>query len=251
MAFTKSLFVLFALAVWVNALTTPHIARAHNHRAIAARLAVEDTQPFKPRQLSRRCKPRPSNGTLAQPSPPKVQPTPLAKPSPSPSPSPSPNPPKVQATPSPSPSPQVKPAPYVAPKPATTTPQAAPSPSPTNSGGNSGLPSFLVGTQTGQGTYYSTGLGACGITNQDTDYIAAVSHILFDAFPGYNDVNPNSNPICNRKVQVHYQGKSVTVAITDRCEGCALTDLDFSPSAFDQLADPSVGRLSGMTWVWI
>ncbi|KIL70753.1 hypothetical protein M378DRAFT_66832 [Amanita muscaria Koide BX008] len=183
MAFTKCLFVLFALAVWVNALTTPHIARAHNHRAIAARLAPATT----------------------------------------------------------------------------TTPQAAPSPSLTNSGGNSGsgssgnsgLPSFLVGTQTGQGTFYSTGLGACGITNQDTDYIAAVSHLLFDAFPDYNGVNPNSNPICNRKVQVHYQGKSVTVAITDRCEGCALTDLDFSPSAFDQLADPSVGRLSGMTWVWI
>jgi len=109
----------------------------------------------------------------------------------------------------------------------------------------------MVGTQIGQGTYYSTGLGACGITNQDTDYIAAVSHLLFDAFPGYNDVNPNANPICNRKVHVTYQGKSVTVAITDRCEGCALTDLDFSPSAFNQLADFSVGRISGMDWVWI
>jgi hypothetical protein len=47
------------------------------------------------------------------------------------------------------------------------------------------------------------------------------------------------------------QGKSVTVAITDRCTGCALTDLDFSPSAFDQLADESIGRLSGMTWDWL
>lgn len=46
------------------------------------------------------------------------------------------------------------------------------------------------------------------------------------------------------------QGKSVTVAITDRCTGCALTDLDFSPSAFDQLASEDLGRLSGMTWVW-
>ena len=33
------------------------------------------------------------------------------------------------------------------------------------------------------GTYYATGLGACGITNTDTDYIAAVSHTLFDNYP--------------------------------------------------------------------
>lgn len=46
------------------------------------------------------------------------------------------------------------------------------------------------------------------------------------------------------------QGKSVEVTVTDRCTGCAETDLDFSPSAFDQLADETVGRISGMTWVW-
>ncbi|THV04868.1 hypothetical protein K435DRAFT_648418, partial [Dendrothele bispora CBS 962.96] len=95
------------------------------------------------------------------------------------------------------------------------------------------------------------GLGACGITNTDTDHIAAVSHLLFDAFPGYNGVNPNSNPVCGKKVKATYQGKSTTVTITDRCEGCAITDLDFSPSAFSDLADFGVGRLSGMTWVWV
>ncbi|KIM48131.1 hypothetical protein M413DRAFT_62330 [Hebeloma cylindrosporum] len=100
------------------------------------------------------------------------------------------------------------------------------------------------------GTFYATGLGACGITNKDTDYIAAVSHLLFDNFPGYKAGNPNNNPMCGRKVTATYQGKSVTVALTDRCEGCAVTDLDFSPSAFNQLADFGVGRISGMTWVW-
>jgi len=44
-------------------------------------------------------------------------------------------------------------------------------------------------------------------------------------------------------------GKSVTVAITDRCTGCELTDLDFSPSAFSALADESLGRID-ITWVW-
>jgi hypothetical protein len=108
----------------------------------------------------------------------------------------------------------------------------------------------MVGTQTGQGTFYATGLGACGITNKDTDYIAAVSHLLFDNFPGYNGVNPNNNPMCGRTVTATYQGKSVTVALTDRCTACAITDLDFSPSAFNQIANPAVGRISGMTWVW-
>jgi hypothetical protein len=108
----------------------------------------------------------------------------------------------------------------------------------------------MAGTQTGQGTFYGTGLGACGITNNDGQYIAAVSHLLFDAFPGYNGVNPNKNPICGRQVTATYQGKSVTVTLTDRCAACKLTDLDFSPAAFNAIADPSVGRISGMTWTW-
>ncbi|EIM92959.1 uncharacterized protein STEHIDRAFT_46059 [Stereum hirsutum FP-91666 SS1] len=127
--------------------------------------------------------------------------------------------------------------------------------------------SYLTGTQSGQGvslcsltvvladaaslgTYYATGLGSCGITNTDTDYIAAVSYLLFDSYPGYDGTNPNNNPVCNKKITATYQGKSVDITVTDRCTGCALTDLDFSPSAFDQLADESVGRISGMTWVW-
>ena len=32
-------------------------------------------------------------------------------------------------------------------------------------------------------TWYETGLGACGITNSDSDLIVAVGHGLFDAYP--------------------------------------------------------------------
>lgn len=46
------------------------------------------------------------------------------------------------------------------------------------------------------------------------------------------------------------QGKSVTVTVTDRCTGCDVTSLDFTPTAFQNMADLSVGRLYGMTWVW-
>ncbi|KAJ3751326.1 RlpA-like double-psi beta-barrel-protein domain-containing protein-containing protein [Lentinula detonsa] len=112
---------------------------------------------------------------------------------------------------------------------------------------------------TGDGTYYDAGLGACGITNSgyggsDTDYIAAIGEDFFDQYAihmGVTSGNPNENPICNKKVIATYQGKSVTVAITDRCGGCTNPySLDFTPTAFSQLADQSVGRITGMTWVW-
>jgi len=105
-------------------------------------------------------------------------------------------------------------------------------------------------TFTGEATFYGTGLGACGITNTDTDYICAVSKDLFDGFEGYTGGNPNANPICGKKLTATYKGKTVSVTVTDRCVGCALHDLDFAPSAFDQLADQALGRLTGMTWQW-
>ncbi|GAB1522425.1 hypothetical protein RhiTH_005542 [Rhizoctonia solani] len=43
-------------------------------------------------------------------------------------------------------------------------------------------------------------------------------------------------------------GKTIRVGIVDRCEGCALWDLDLSPSAFQQLAPLATGRLYGATW---
>jgi hypothetical protein len=39
----------------------------------------------------------------------------------------------------------------------------------------------------------------------------------------------------------------VEVELVDRCEGCAVHDLDFSPSAFAQLGAMESGRLYGMT----
>lgn len=109
---------------------------------------------------------------------------------------------------------------------------------------------FLTGTQVGQGTWFNPGLGSCGIMNTDSDYIAAVSHILYDSYPGNGGINPNRNPVCGRKINVTYQAKSVTITVTDRCEACAETDLDVSPAAFSQLADISVGRLDEISWHW-
>ncbi|KAI0051527.1 hypothetical protein FA95DRAFT_1534248 [Auriscalpium vulgare] len=104
----------------------------------------------------------------------------------------------------------------------------------------------ITGTQSGQGTFFSPGLGACGISSTDADNIVAVSTQLFNTFPGAG-ANPNANPICGKTITANSGGKSVTVTVVDECVACALTDLDFSPSAFDALADPSVGRIP-ITW---
>lgn len=133
----------------------------------------------------------------------------------------------------------------------TSTSAAPTSSSTSDNGGSSSGGSSSGTTYTGDATFYATGLGACGITNADTDYICAVSHLLFDGFDGYTGGDPNNNPVCNKKIKATYQGKSVTVTVTDRCVGCAMYDLDFAPSAFDQLADEALGRLKGMTWEWI
>jgi len=240
----------FALAVSASALTTPHDIRHAHHRSVAAHIQVDAT-PQEPvivskgtgvgntlrRRTNSRC-------TIKQLSPKPVG----AEASPSSTTTSSSSSTTTYTTTS-----------YHPDASKAATPAAPKSSSPSSSSGGSegtitvgsNLSSFMVGTQTGQGTFYATGLGACGITNNDSQYIAAVSYLLFDTFPDYNGVNPNENPICGRQVTASYQGKSVTVTLTDRCTGCKITDLDFSPSAFDALADPAVGRISGMTWDWI
>ncbi|RDB27297.1 Allergen Asp f 7 [Hypsizygus marmoreus] len=111
--------------------------------------------------------------------------------------------------------------------------------------------SFLfisVVANNGEATFYDPGLGACGTQNTSGDLIAAVAQEFFDSYPGATS-NPNTNPICNKRITVNYQGRSVTVAITDRCPGCkGKYDLDLSPAAFDHLADRSVGRLHEAQW---
>ncbi|KAL5495143.1 DAG7 [Sanghuangporus weigelae] len=264
-SFSKVL-VLFTLTISVSGLATPHVLRSpHGHHALAARMAnpapspavgpygreVKVVKPKRKRGDTGRCKAQtqtssaaPSSSSSEAPQPTSsVEPVAAVAASPSSS-SEAPAPPPA-TTPAPPPEPTTSEAPAPAPAPATSDSGSS------NSGGsNSNLPSFLVGAQTGQGTFYQIGLGACGITNGGDDRIAAVSHLLFDQFPGYDGVNPNGNPICGKSVTATYQGKSTTVTITDRCEGCALTDLDFSPRAFEDIADFSVGRLTGMTWAW-
>jgi hypothetical protein len=109
-------------------------------------------------------------------------------------------------------------------------------------------------TFAGDITYYSPGLGACGIVSTSSDSICAVSHIIFDAASTSSD--PNSNPLCNKKIRItRYNSsiggnRSVDVTVVDRCVGCKATDLDLSLSMFDELAEEAQGRVTA-SWAWL
>lgn len=100
----------------------------------------------------------------------------------------------------------------------------------------------------GDFTHYATGLGACGITHSDSNYIVALSTMLFD--PSTPNGNPNHNTLCGRQIKASYGGRTITVTVADCCEGCpGVNDLDLSPSAFQNFASLGEGRIKG-TWEW-
>ncbi|KAI0725545.1 RlpA-like double-psi beta-barrel-protein domain-containing protein-containing protein [Fomitopsis betulina] len=93
---------------------------------------------------------------------------------------------------------------------------------------------FSKRDNTGDGTYYDTGTGACGYTDSNNDPIVAISHVIY-----------GDGESCNQWVQITNpaNGKSQYGQVRDECEGCAQDDLDMSPSLFQSLGeDLSVGR---------
>ncbi|KAA8915154.1 hypothetical protein TRICI_002699 [Trichomonascus ciferrii] len=112
-----------------------------------------------------------------------------------------------------------------------------------DSGSNSGTGEQM----SGQATYYTPGLGACGDTSGDDDLIAALNKDQFYSGGDAGVSNGNSN--CGRKAKVTRGSKHVTVTIVDSCPGCKKGDLDLSPAAFKKLASESEGRVE-INWQW-
>lgn len=96
----------------------------------------------------------------------------------------------------------------------------------------------------GEVTHYTVGLGACGFDDagkDETEYIAAISK---DLMPG-----SNGDPICNKKVALSYNGKSITATVRDKCPSCSPSQIDLSEKAFkDLVGDLGIGRQSGVKW---
>ncbi|KAG2203692.1 hypothetical protein INT46_001722 [Mucor plumbeus] len=100
------------------------------------------------------------------------------------------------------------------------------------------------GDYSGDATYYGTGLGSCGWTSKDSEYIVALNHGQMA-----NGANSNKNPNCGRSITATGPKGSVTVKIVDTCPGCANGDLDLSPAAFAKIADMAAGRVP-VSWSW-
>ncbi|RPA93577.1 hypothetical protein L873DRAFT_1651009, partial [Choiromyces venosus 120613-1] len=75
-------------------------------------------------------------------------------------------------------------------------------------------------------------LGSCGTDNSESDFVAALSRVLFDAV---GVANSNNNPYCSQKAFVG--GGGVTIAVVDRSPVCKEYDLDLSPTAFGLIGE--------------
>ncbi|OBT61408.1 hypothetical protein VE03_09500 [Pseudogymnoascus sp. 23342-1-I1] len=115
----------------------------------------------------------------------------------------------------------------------TSTPAATSTPSTGSSTGDCGSGSPCSGDI----TFYTAGLGACGLTSDGSaENVVALPY----EFMG---TQSNGNPFCGKTVTIEYGGKTVQATVVDKCMGCVGRDLDLSNAAFSGLGiAESVGR---------
>lgn len=102
--------------------------------------------------------------------------------------------------------------------------------------------------RTGDGTWYTPGLGACGWTNSESDAVIAIGGGLYDK----TRPSPSApSSLCGKRVKISYKGKSTTAKIVDYCGGCKVNDIDMSPAVFKHFAPKSKGRIFNVHWEYI
>lgn len=94
-------------------------------------------------------------------------------------------------------------------------------------------------------TFYDTGLGACGWTNDGTtEKVFALAHGMMGA-------QSNGNPFCGRQAEISLNGKTAVGKLVDKCGGCEGQDIDLSHALFQELASEDLGRISDVKWHFI
>jgi hypothetical protein len=144
---------------------------------------------------------------------------------------------------------------YVAPSSTYEAPVAS-SAAPASYGGSSGSDSSNPAsgkTFSGEITYFTPGMGACGETSGEGDKMVAISMALFDQYTPNG--NPNKNPLCGKTLTIKgADGAEHKATIWDRCVGCAMDDLDMPQEFFNEVTTPSGsstpadGRAYGYEW---
>ncbi|KAI0445291.1 hypothetical protein F4803DRAFT_165854 [Xylaria telfairii] len=139
--------------------------------------------------------------------------------------------------------------PAPAPVPDPTTVQAPPAPVSTESSnaGSSYAGADGFGTSpmdsakySGDITYYTLGLGACGYDDSGVDltkHIVALSHADWYARGSGTSLGLNepNHPWCDQTITITAGGKSTTALVHDICPGCVSGAIDVSESVFDAL----------------
>ncbi|KAI1464592.1 RlpA-like double-psi beta-barrel-protein domain-containing protein-containing protein [Daldinia caldariorum] len=96
---------------------------------------------------------------------------------------------------------------------------------------------------TGDMTYYTPGLGACGKHNSASDHIVALSPAQYG-----HDANPNKARVCGRVIHIRHAGRTASATVVDKCMACASGSIDVSPAVFRLLAPLDQGRVKGVEW---
>ncbi|ODV61322.1 RlpA-like double-psi beta-barrel domain-containing protein ASCRUDRAFT_34082, partial [Ascoidea rubescens DSM 1968] len=92
----------------------------------------------------------------------------------------------------------------------------------------------------GRATHYTPSADHCGTSSSSSDFVVAIGYNLYMS----NDVTSRGvSEYCGKTLTATYNGKSVTAKIVDSCASCSDEQIDFSPVAFQQLADLDVGVL--------
>ncbi|KAF5330477.1 hypothetical protein D9619_005988 [Psilocybe cf. subviscida] len=86
-------------------------------------------------------------------------------------------------------------------------------------------------------SFYDVGLGACGKTNVNSDFIVALNQQQFG--------NSYPSPFCGKTITMNYQGKTATATIMDSCPGCPYGALDLSRGLFKHFASEDTGIIYG------
>lgn len=104
----------------------------------------------------------------------------------------------------------------------------------------------------------TTGPGNCGTRADFNAHTVAVSKWqMYNTYPGYDDQHDLATGLCGRKIEIHWQGKTVQAEIRDSCPPCGHNDIDLSHSAMAAFFDgdfnkaTEVGKLFDITWSFI
>lgn len=189
---------------------------------------------------------QPSSAAAPAPQAPTSTPAPAPAYTPAPSPAYTPAPveqpkPETSAYVAPAPAPASSAA-YVAPAPAASSP-AAQQPSGGSSSGATYQNIDITVYDNNQG-----GSGACGTKLVDSDMIVALAKPTWGDSTYDRMTGAATNPWCGQKINVFYEGRTITATIMDLCPECKAGDIDLSVAAWQALTGSDVKTRLKASW---